>query len=254
MRLELIPNSKFQIPKVRRSLELFFLLSAVTILSVSCSTRQVAWEPRPAAKVGADLNQEGFGGVYHKVEAGQTLWRIASTYKVDLETLQWVNDVEDVTDLRVGRVLFIPGVDKVMAVAPYRPGDETPSRNRISIIWPMRGRTSSHYGPRGDRKHQGIDLAAPTGTPVKASANGKVAYSGDGMKGYGKVVVIKHASELSTVYAHNSKLLVRMGERVKQGQMIARVGQTGWATGPHLHFEVRRRGVAENPMDFLPTP
>jgi murein DD-endopeptidase MepM/ murein hydrolase activator NlpD len=74
------------------------------------------------------------------------------------------------------------------------------------------------------------------------------------MKGYGKVVVVKHASELSTVYAHNSKLLVRMGERVKQGQVIARVGQTGWATGPHLHFEVRRRGVPEDPMDFLPAP
>ena len=232
---------------------LLIITLAMSMTAVGCSSRQVTWEPRSVVKVGADLNQEGFGGVYHKVDAGQTLWRIASTYKVDLETLQWVNDVEDVTDLRVGRVLFIPGADKVLAVTPHRP-DETPSRARLSIIWPMKGRTTSHYGPRGDREHKGLDLAAPTGTPVKASADGKVAYSGDGMRGYGKVVVIKHASELSTVYAHNSKLLVRMGERVKQGQMIARVGQTGLATGPHLHFEVRRRGVHENPMDFLPTP
>jgi LysM repeat protein len=253
-RRETLAHIQLTAVSLRRGIVALVPLLAISLFSVGCSSRQVVWEPRPAAKVGADLNQEGFGGVYHRVKAGQTLWRIASTYKVDLETLQWVNDVEDVTDLRVGRVLFIPGVDKVMAVAPYRPGDETPSRNRIGIIWPMKGRTSSHFGPRGGREHQGLDLAAPMGTPVKASADGKIAYSGDGMKGYGKVVVIKHASELSTVYAHNSKLLVRMGERVEQGQMIARVGQTGWATGPHLHFEVRRRGVPENPMDFLPTP
>jgi hypothetical protein len=230
----------------------FSLLICLTV--AACVPRQVAWEPRPTKQVGARLSQEGFGGVYHKVEAGQTLWRIATTYSVDLETLQWVNDVEDVTDLRVGRVLFIPGVDKILPVTPYKPGDGAPSRQKISIIWPMRGRTTSHYGPRGGRQHQGLDIAAPTGTSVKTVAGGKVAYSGNGMKGYGKVVVIKHASELSTVYAHNSKLLVRMGERVKQGQVIARVGQTGWATGPHLHFEVRRRGVPEDPMDFLPAP
>lgn len=240
-------------PRWKKCATLVIVLLVYTAAS-SCATRQAYWEPRPAVQVQEEMIQEGFYGVYHEVKAGQTLWRIASTYKVDLETLQWVNDVEDVTDLRVGRVLFIPGVDKVMDVATYRPEDETPSRKMIRIIWPMKGRTSSHFGPRGGREHQGLDLAAPVGTPVKASAGGKVAYSGDGMRGYGKVVVIKHASELSTVYAHNSKLLVRMGERVEQGQVIARVGQTGWATGPHLHFEVRRRGVPENPLDFLPTP
>ncbi|MDF1536775.1 MAG: LysM peptidoglycan-binding domain-containing M23 family metallopeptidase [bacterium] len=235
-------------------LRLCFFWTIIVVAAAACAPRQLAWEPRPAGQAEAQLNREGFGGVYHEVKAGQTLWRIATTYRVDLETLQWVNDVEDVTDLRIGRILFVPGVNKVMEIEPYRPGDEIPSSQKISIIWPMSGRTSSRYGPRGDRDHQGIDLAAATGTPVKAAAEGKVAYSGDGMKGYGKVVVIKHASELSTVYAHNSKLLVRMGERVEQGQVIARVGQTGWATGPHLHFEVRRRGVPEDPMDFLSAP
>jgi LysM repeat protein len=196
-----------------------------------------------------------FTGVYHTVEEGQTLWRIANTYDVDLETLQWVNDVEDVTDLRVGRILFIPGATNVMKVVPVRPEDETPpSLAKILVAWPLRGRQTSGFGPRNNRPHQGVDIAAPKGTPVKAAAGGKVVYSGAGMKGYGKVVVVKHESDLSTVYAHNSALLVRMGDRVNKGQVIARVGSTGWATGPHLHFEVRRRGVPENPMDYLPAP
>jgi murein DD-endopeptidase MepM/ murein hydrolase activator NlpD len=71
------------------------------------------------------------------------------------------------------------------------------------------------------------------------------------MKGYGKVIVLKHTGELSTVYAHNSTNLVRMGDRVVKGQVIGRVGKTGWATGPHVHFEIRKRGVAQNPLNYL---
>ncbi|UCG38865.1 MAG: peptidoglycan DD-metalloendopeptidase family protein [bacterium] len=193
-----------------------------------------------------------YRGVYHTIGAGQTLWRIAHTYGVELETLQWVNDIEDVTDLRVGRVLFIPGAERIMEIEPFVAAEQTPSRERIAVIWPLRGRATSGYGPRGRRDHQGIDLAAPTGTEVMAAAGGRVVYSGNGMKGYGKVIVIKHENELSSVYAHNSRLLVRMGDVIRQGQIIALVGATGRATGPHLHFEIRRRGVPEDPLEYLP--
>jgi murein DD-endopeptidase MepM/ murein hydrolase activator NlpD len=197
-----------------------------------------------------------FGGVYHTVEKGQNLWRISKAYGVDLETVQWVNDVDDVTDLRVGRVLFIPGATEVKKVAPRSPVTSEPrvSTARLAMIWPLKGRLSSGFGPRGRRKHKGIDIPEKKGLPVKAAANGRVAYSGDGMRGYGKVIVLKHENDLSTVYAHNSALLVSMGERVKQGQTIARVGSTGRSTGPHLHFEVRRRGIAEDPLTHLPAP
>jgi murein DD-endopeptidase MepM/ murein hydrolase activator NlpD len=165
-----------------------------------------------------------------------------------------VNDVEDVRDLRVGRILFIPGATSVLDVVPVKPEDEIPpSVAKIQIVWPLMGRETSGFGPRGKRHHDGVDIAAPRGTPVKAAAGGKVVYSGSGMRGYGKVVVLKHENELSTVYAHNSALLVRMGEKVDKGQVIARVGSTGRATGPHLHFEVRRRGVPEDPMGYLPS-
>ncbi len=196
---------------------------------------------------------EEFTGVYHEVKEGETLWRIAKTYEIDLETLQWVNDVEDVNDLRIGRILFIPGARETRVVPPMAPGElPPPSVGKIRVSWPLKGRFTSGFGMRGNRMHKGIDLAAPTGTPVRAAAPGKVVYSGSGMRGYGKVVVLKHEKEFSTVYAHNSVLLVKRGQTVKKGQVIARVGSTGWATGPHLHFEVRRRGVAEDPLGHLP--
>ncbi len=237
-------------PITRGCLIWVMLIFAAATFS-GCASKKAYYPARPT--VGVDQRApEGqqFTGVYHTVKEGQTLWRISKAYGVDLETLQWVNDVEDVTDLRVGRVLFIPGVDRQVAVDSFLP-EEEPSRAKVALIWPVKGRATSGFGPRGNRKHEGIDLAAPRGTPVLASATGKVAYSGNGMRGYGKVIVLKHANDLSTVYAHNSSLLVRMGDEVRQGQVIAKVGATGRATGPHLHFEIRRRGVPEDPRRFL---
>ena len=235
---------------ITRGCLIFSILIIMAANLSGCASRQAYYPPRTTAPVDQVTPGSGFTGVYHTVEKGQTLWRISKTYGVDLETLQWVNDVEDVTDLRVGRVLFIPGGRRQKTVEPFLPEVE-PSRERIDLIWPIRGRATSGFGPRGRSVHEGIDLAAPKGTPVLASASGKVAYSGNGMKGYGKVVVLKHVNDLSTVYAHNSSLLVRMGDRVGQGQTIAKVGATGRATGPHLHFEIRRRGVPEDPRQFL---
>lgn len=194
-----------------------------------------------------------FGGVYHFVEKGQTLWRISRAYGVDLETVQWVNNIDDVTSIPIGKKLFIPGADKVLKVVPYRPGEADPliAAPAINFLWPLKGTISSGFGPRRNKDHHGVDLPAPMGTKFVASAGGKVAYSGQGMKGYGRVIVLKHTGDLSTVYAHNSTNLVRMGDRVVKGQVIGRVGKTGWATGPHLHFEIRKRGVARNPLSYL---
>lgn len=251
MKRRKIQNRGTHFSKVKTGHRRIPLCLLVVVVSLSgCAYRQAYYPAQPRYDVRRERVQERFTGVYHEVRAGQTLWRIASTYGVDLETLQWVNDVEDVTDLRVGRILFIPGVERRLEVEPQLQ-EEEPSRELVALIWPVKGRPTSGFGPRGNREHHGLDLAAPPGTPVLAAAEGRVAYSGNGMRGYGKVVVLKHASEVSTVYAHNSALLVRMGETVSQGQTIARVGATGRATGPHLHFEIRRRGVPEDPWPFL---
>ena len=116
------------------------------------------------------------------------------------------------------------------------------------------GRVSSRFGsrPRFKRMHGGLDIAAPTGTPIFAAAAGRVIYSDDGMRGYGNVVLIDHGEGLVTLYAHNSENLVDEGDRVVQGALIAKVGNTGQSTGPHLHFEVRVSGRTEDPELHLP--
>ncbi len=229
---------------------LFYVRLAVLLL-VIISVSSCA-QTRGARTAAARYSTE-FGGVYHVVEKGQTLWRISRAYNVDLETVQWVNNIEDVTSIPVGKRLFIPGVDTVLHVEPYRPGGIVPPGTAVvKIAWPLSAHPSSGFGPRSGREHEGLDLPAPKGTSIRAAAGGRVVYSGQGMRGYGKVVVLKHSEDLSTVYAHNSANLVRMGDLVKRGQVIARVGETGWATGPHLHFELRKRGVPEDPLVYLP--
>lgn len=123
------------------------------------------------------------------------------------------------------------------------------------FIWPLRkGGLSSFFGSRGDSYHEGIDIRANAGTPVYAAREGVVIYSGRGIRGYGNVVIVKHKGGFATVYAHNKFNTVRRGEKVKRGALLARVGATGRATGPHLHFEVRRGELPQDPLAFLPKP
>ena len=127
-------------------------------------------------------------------------------------------------------------------------------------IWPVNlqgGYVSSEYGNRihpisGKRKlHEGIDLAVDEGTPVVAAANGLVLFAGE-ERGYGNIVRIDHGGQLTSLYAHNSRLLVQTGEYVVKGQIIALAGKTGTVTGEHVHYEVRYKDRAMNPRRFLP--
>jgi murein DD-endopeptidase MepM/ murein hydrolase activator NlpD len=125
------------------------------------------------------------------------------------------------------------------------------------LQWPIggtldRASIASPFGTRSGRLHEGIDLPAPAGTPVYAAADGEVVYAGDAIRGYGNLLVLQHEGDLLTVYAHNSELLVKAGDRVTVGQRIALVGQSGRATGPHLHFEVRAGQIPRDPMSYLP--
>lgn len=115
----------------------------------------------------------------------------------------------------------------------------------INFIRPVSGSVSSRYGPRWGTTHKGTDIAAPTGTPIKASAAGTVTFAGE-YSTYGKLVIISHGNGVQTYYGHCSVLNVKEGQKVSSGQVIAKVGSTGNATGPHLHFEIRINGVAYN--------
>jgi murein DD-endopeptidase MepM/ murein hydrolase activator NlpD len=121
------------------------------------------------------------------------------------------------------------------------------------LRWPLgRVEVTSPFGKRGHEFHEGIDLRANMGTPIFAAQTGTVIYADSKIRGYGRMVVIKHREGLATVYAHASRLLVHKGQKVKMGQKIAISGKSGHATGPHLHFEVRSGVVAVNPYQFLP--
>jgi murein DD-endopeptidase MepM/ murein hydrolase activator NlpD len=119
--------------------------------------------------------------------------------------------------------------------------------------WPVMGEVSSGFGSRDGRPHDGIDIRAEKDTPVHASAAGKVVFSGK-LHGYGNLILIRHGDNYFSAYAHNSKNLVNEGKQVDQGELIAKVGDSGNATGIHLHFEIRQGSTPLDPLQFLPPP
>ncbi len=133
------------------------------------------------------------------------------------------------------------------AQAVARPA-ATPSA--AGFVWPVSGPVTSAYGMRWGRMHEGIDIAAPMGAPVRAAAGGQVIYAG-WMGGYGNLVVVDHGGGLATAYAHLSSISVSTGQAVGQGEVVGTVGSTGHSFGPHLHFEVRVGGVAVDPLGYL---
>jgi murein DD-endopeptidase MepM/ murein hydrolase activator NlpD len=151
---------------------------------------------------------------------------------------------------------LIPG-SRIIVPGPQARNQNENSKADKSIqsdtyIWPVSNiDVSSTFGYRSGRLHAGIDLRAPRGTPIKASSNGKVIFSGR-KSGFGKIIIIAHANGFETVYAHNSRNLVNTGQSVRQGSVIAKMGRTGNATGSHVHFELRRRGKSIDPKRYLP--
>jgi flagellar protein FlgJ len=151
----------------------------------------------------------------------------------------------------------LPTPLRLTALRTYQPLEQASEKTFERLLPPVEGVLSSPFGPRIDpidgsrRIHKGIDLTAPVGTPIKAAADGRVAFSGTA-PGYGNLVVLEHADGYETRYAHNEDNLVRKGEEVKAGQVVASVGDTGRSTGPHLHFEVRKDGRAIDPSQWLP--
>ena len=118
--------------------------------------------------------------------------------------------------------------------------------------WPVRGRVIAGYGAKTNGKqNDGINLAVPEGTPVKAAEDGVVAYAGNELKGYGNLVLIRHSNGYVTAYAHASELLVKRGETIKRGQTIAKSGQSGEVASPQLHFEIRKGSTPVDPLQFL---
>jgi murein DD-endopeptidase MepM/ murein hydrolase activator NlpD len=193
----------------------------------------------------------------HVVARGETAWLIAQRYGTTVDALARTNRLRDPGQIAVGQRLRVPARGsmprRAYSAVPFSPRPSRPdAAGGATFRWPVEGPISSGFGRRWLRHHDGIDIAASSGTPVRAAARGRVVHSGQGVTGYGNLVIINHEGATATVYAHNRRNLVRVGEWVEQGEVIAEVGQTGHASGPHLHFEVRRDGQPQNPLQFLP--
>lgn len=213
---------------------------------------------RPAARAAARPERSAV----HVVRSGETLWEIAGRYGTRVEDLMAMNDLGDSDWIKPGQRIVVsagalPRHRQVGLRSRTRPdpsgsvmADASVLRSGGALIWPARGTLTSRFGWRYRRHHEGIDLAAPRGTPIYAARDGVVEYSG-WKGGYGRVVFIRHGGVVVTVYGHASSLLVQPGRPVKKGQLIARVGCTGRCTGSHLHFEVRVNGRAVNPLSYL---
>lgn len=184
-------------------------------------------------------------GVYQPLERGMTLFRLSTTYDVPVSTLMEANQIEDPTSIPAGTRIFIPGATERIPVEPFR----SPPAARFS--WPLRGTITAPFGRTMTRTHHsGIDIDGRTGDPIHAAADGRVIRAGR-TSNYGLLVVLAHDGGYTTWYGHASRLLVRKGDEVSRGQVIALVGQTGHAHGSHLHFEVRRGNRLMDPLAYL---
>jgi lipoprotein NlpD len=230
-------------------------------------------------------NVPSSGASQYVVQPGDTLWRISQRFAMSVTDLRAKNGLDGNNSIRVGQTLTVghgaaiaseraadPAREPLRGATPEHAegrglapsGSALPLRNstapppqagqgarKYALTWPVEGVLTSRFGSRNGKGHDGIDIGAAPGTAVKAAAAGDVIFA-DTHGSYGNLVLVRHAGGLVTVYAHNAKNLVNKGQRVKQGQAIATVGSTGHATGPHLHFEVRRGVAAENPLSLLP--
>lgn len=214
-------------------------------------------------------------GIYYTIKKGDTLTSISKKYQSEISEIAVLNNI-DGSDIMAGRKIFIPGAveqsETVSKKIIIRGKDDTrvaDLKNRkeknvhvekkvtgVVLTWPLRGPVTSGFGYRKDpfsgsrRFHCGMDIGAEIGTPVKAAGNGKVIFSG--WKGsYGYLVVISHEKNYISVYAHNSKNLVKTGETIKKGEVVALSGNTGAVTGAHLHFEIRKGTIPLNPRRLL---
>jgi len=227
---------------------------ALLISSIAgCASEPVAQPINPSIAVSAALPTvvlpvitPNMPGIYHRVEKGETLWRICKSYNVDLDEVVQLNRIADSTNIEVGQKLFIPGAKKQESL-PVACG------NNDDFIWPVKGRVISNFGQiASDCLNKGINIQ-PSGDPnVVAVRRGKVVYYCDDFGVFGKTLIIDHGDGISTVYARNSEIFVKAGDIVQKGMVLAKAGSAGRDKRTYLHFEVRKGHTPQNPLFYLP--
>jgi len=215
-------------------------------------------------------------GRVHTVVSGDTLYGISRSYGIDMNALARANRLAPPYLLLVGQRLNVPVISAaatqtatqtatlLVAPSPAPKVDTTakappapliptpPPRSSGRFLWPVQGTILSKFGPKSGGFHNdGINISAPRGAPVYAAEAGVVAYAGNELRGYGNLLLIRHAEGWTTAYAHNETLLVTRGDTVRRGQTVAKVGSSGNVTAPQSHFELRRGTKVVDPLKYL---
>lgn len=204
----------------------------------------------PKTALGGGIDTDFYEVVSYKVRRGDTLDKLASKFHTTIRSIKQVNNFET-SYIREGQVIKVPKL-----IIDFSNTSKNKTAVKKDFIWPLKGRISSGYGwrvhPILNKKHfhGGLDIAVRSGTSVKAAKAGKVLGSG-WVSGFGKTVTIDHGNGVVTLYAHNSQLLAKQGQRVSQGQIIAKSGSTGRSTGPHLDFRIFIDNKTVNPLKYL---
>ena len=205
----------------------------------------------PKTGMGGGLDTDFYNVVSYKVRRGDTLEKLAQRYHTTVNRIKQVNNLNS-NRIKIGQKMKVPKLMLDLSGSSKRRS----SVSKSGFRWPVKGKISSNYGWRmhpilNEKKfHGGIDIAVPSGTPIRAAKAGKVLSSG-WIKGFGRIVTIDHGNGVVTSYAHNSKLLVKAGERVQRGQVICRSGNSGLSTGPHLDFRILVNSKPANPLEYL---
>ncbi|MDD2703391.1 MAG: LysM peptidoglycan-binding domain-containing M23 family metallopeptidase [Candidatus Omnitrophica bacterium] len=187
-------------------------------------------------------------GLYHRVQKGETLWRIAKMYNTDLDELVKLNHISDVSDIEIGQLIFLPKPAK-----PVSRNMPVSVVDNEDFIWPLKGKLMVAFGRMHDNiLNRGINIQAPENSDVVAARSGTVIFIYDDFLSFGKTIVIDHGDNFSTVYARNSQILVKTGDVIERGTLIAKVGSAGRNKSAYLHFQIRKGSLPQNPVFYLP--
>jgi LysM repeat protein len=230
----------------------------LAVFLASCATVQVPGD-RSAKRVASSTrsgSSPARSGVWHRVMKGQTLWRIAKTYRVTLDDLKEANDLADTVHVPEGAWLFIPKADRVLYVQGNGDG-LPPESKKLDFAWPLRGEVVRSFGKLKNDFNYGIDLKTEGMQNVLASEGGTVILSGS-IRGYGNTIIIEHESDFCSLYSRNIQSLVKEGQKVKKNTVIARLlperPETGGKSpeGEIIHYELFYKGKPVNPLYYLP--
>jgi murein DD-endopeptidase MepM/ murein hydrolase activator NlpD len=239
--------------------------AALLLGLIGCTTtpQQQEWVNKASDVTAKAADQTGKALKIASDRASKALVRMQH-YLAEKDTLKTFYDAGEHSESVVLDVLHKSGVNAKGGAPPGHGGAAAgpappamspalPERYAGGLQWPLEaGIVSSEFGERWGKMHKGIDIAADVGEPVYAIAAGEVIYAGNGMRGYGNVVIIRHDRMRTSLYAHNSELKVKVGDQVTQGSLVALLGSTGHSTGPHVHFEIRDGDTPLNPRSVLP--